>query len=83
MEGIMMQFASPLQFSGDTSTKYTPLVMSSKKSGNQSAPLYFDVQRQWAESDFSVGRQVLAAAIEKRTNETNYRMVVVGDGDFQ
>lgn len=83
MEGIMMQFASPLRFTGDTSLKFTALIHSTKNSGNEDAPLYFDVQRQWTQNDFSLGKQVLAAALEMPVAQgKKSRLVVVGDGDF-
>jgi hypothetical protein len=52
LESVVLQFASPITFAGDTTKKFTPVAFSSSQSGTARTPLYFDVQRQWSENDF-------------------------------
>jgi gliding-associated putative ABC transporter substrate-binding component GldG len=82
LESVIFQFVSQVRYIGDTSKTFTPLVMSSDKSGSQAAPVMFDINKQWTENDLPMTGLVLAAAIEGAVNGVNSRMVVIGDGDF-
>lgn len=83
LEGVVFQFASPLIYTGDSSIKFTPIAMSSEKSGSIKAPQYFDIQKQWKESDFPMKNLPIAGIFEgKLSGNTNSKMVVIGDGDF-
>lgn len=83
LETVVMQFASSLTFSGDSSLHYQPLVRSSEKTGLQPPPVFFNIQREWTEQDFPLEHVVAAAVLEgKIAGANNARMVVVGDGDF-
>lgn len=83
LESVSLQFASPISFSGDTAVKFTPVAFSSSRSGTVRAPLYFDIQKQWSESDFPMSDMVVAAVLEGRlAGNTNSRIFLVSDGDF-
>ncbi len=78
LEQVILPFASPLVFSGDTTTNFTPLAYSSEQSGTATVPTYFNIQQQWTDADFPLSSQTVAAALEGSYG----RMVVIGDGDF-
>jgi len=83
LEAVILPFASPITFTGDTTIDFQPLAYSSDQAGTVSVPTYFDVQRQWTKADFPLSKQVLAAAVSGAIEPgTNGKMVVVGDGDF-
>lgn len=83
LESVILQFASPITFTGDTTFKFDPLAYSSEKSGTLSVPLYFDIQKKWGNTDFPLSNIPVAAAIEGPfVGNTNSRIVVVSDGDF-
>ena len=83
LESVSLQFASPITFSGDSSIKFIPIAFSSDKSGSQKTPLYFNVQKQWQQSDFPMSGLVVAAIVEgKLSGNTNSKIVLVSDGDF-
>ena len=83
LETVIMQFASPVSFTGDSTLNFQPLVLSSEKSGTQSTPVYFNIQRKWGESDFPMQNIIAAAVLEGNINGANSsKMVVIGDGDF-
>ena len=83
LESVMFQFASTMKFLGDTSKRFTPIAFTSEKSATQRVPLYFDVQKDWAESDFPNQSLVVAGALEgKLSGVANSKMVVIADGDF-
>ncbi|MBK5202413.1 MAG: Gldg family protein [Prolixibacteraceae bacterium] len=83
LESVIFQFASPIAFTGDSLLHYTPLVMSSAKSGKESAPVYFNIQKKWSDNDFNMKNMTLAALLEgKIEGNSNSRIVLVGDGDF-
>lgn len=83
LESVSMQFASPISFAGDSTKKFTPLAFSSEKSGTIRAPLYFDVQRRWTESDFQASNLVVAGILEgKLAGNTDSKMIIISDGDF-
>lgn len=83
LEAVIFPFASAITYSGDSSLNWTPLVFSSDKSGSQSVPTYFNVQKQWTDADYPMGRQVLGALLEGNiSGNTRSRLIVFGDGDF-
>jgi gliding-associated putative ABC transporter substrate-binding component GldG len=83
LEGVTMQFASPITFIGDSSLRFTPIAYSSDKSGSLRTPLYFDIQKQWQLTDFPISGQVVAAIVEgKLSGNANSKLVIVSDGDF-
>jgi len=83
LESVSLQFASPITFSGDSSIKFTPIAFTSEKSGILKAPLYFDVQKKWQESDFQMSSLVVACIVEgKLSGNAKSSIVLVSNGDF-
>lgn len=84
LEAASFPFISPLSFEGDTSKiQFTPLAFSSEKTATQVVPVYFDIQKQWQETDFPLEKEVVAAAFEGNFfEESTSKIVVIGDGDF-
>lgn len=83
LEQVLLPFASPISWLGDSSSQFIPLAYSSSQSGTISAPTMFDVTRQWQASDFPSSALVAAAAVESTFGgSTPTQMVVIGDGDF-
>jgi ABC-type uncharacterized transport system involved in gliding motility auxiliary subunit len=80
LDALMFQFASTINFIGDSTIEFTPLAFTSDRSNALRAPLQFDIQRQWTRADFPRQKLLVAAAIEKQN--TNSKMVVITDGDF-
>ncbi|MBN2263933.1 MAG: Gldg family protein [Prolixibacteraceae bacterium] len=83
LESLVLMFGSPVAFNGDTTVTATPLAFTSKMSGTAAAPLYFNIQRQWTKNDFTRSEIPVAYAFEGKLGQnSNSRMVVVGDGNF-
>jgi len=84
LASVVLQFASPISFTGDTSrVKFQPLAFTSEKSGVENVPLYFNIQKKWGESDFTQPKLTVAALIDgKISGDQKSKMVVIGDGDF-
>lgn len=83
LEEVILQFASTIDFVGDSSLQFTPLLYSSDLSGTEPAPTYFNFQRRWTRADFPLQKQVLGAVIEgSPSGEMAGKMVVIADGDF-
>jgi gliding-associated putative ABC transporter substrate-binding component GldG len=83
LEAVIMQFTSNLEFTGDSSIIYTPLLFTSERTNIQPAPQYFNYQRQWTEFDFPMQNLVIGAALEGNFGtSTHSKMVVIADGDF-
>lgn len=83
LEAMVFQFASQLTFAGDTSVRFTPLVLSSERSNVLPAPVFFDINKQWTEADLPLSGITIAATLEGRlSGSASSRMVVIGDGDF-
>jgi len=83
LEEVMLQFASPINFTGDTSLRFSPIAKSSGKSGTQSAPVYFDINKKWQESDLPLSELIIGAVLEGPINgTTESKIVLIADGDF-
>jgi hypothetical protein len=83
LEEVILPFVSTIDFMGDSSLHFTPLLFSSELSGTESTPTYFNFQRRWRDSDFPLQGQVLGGALEGPiSGQIPGKMVVFGDGDF-
>lgn len=83
LESVMLPFASPINFTGDTAIVYTPLAWSSDKSASEAVPLVFNVNRKWQEEDFNDPGQVVAAAFEgPLSGNAHSKLVLVSNGNF-
>jgi len=84
LESIMLPFASAISYNDqDTNLKVTVLASSSGKAGSESPNTYFDVSKQWTESDFPSGAMPVAIIAEGNNIGNNLsKMIVIGDGDF-
>jgi gliding-associated putative ABC transporter substrate-binding component GldG len=83
LESVMFQFASTMKFQGDTSKRFTPIAFTSEKSATMRVPLYFDVQKEWSETDFPNQSLIVAGVLEgKLSGVANSKMVIIADGDF-
>ena len=83
LEAVVLQFASSLNYAGDTAVKFTPLAMTSDMSGTETPPLRFNVFKQWSKADFPLSNLTVAALLQgKIVGNKPSRMVVVGNGNF-
>ena len=83
LEAVIMQFASSIDYTGDSTLHFTPLVLSSEKSGTQNTPVYFNVEKNWTNTDFPRKNIVAGALFDGKINSNNNaKMIVFGDGDF-
>jgi gliding-associated putative ABC transporter substrate-binding component GldG len=83
LESVMFEFASELKLAPDSSKKITALAFTSEKSAALPAPQFFDINKEWTESDFTNQHIPVAAAIEGPLSGSQIsRMVVISDGDF-
>lgn len=83
LEAVVLPFVSSITYTGDTTLQYEPLAFTSSKSGTQPSPVYFDIQKQWNDSDFPLADIVVGALVSgKLSGNTNSRMIVFADGNF-
>ena len=82
LEAVLFQFVSPVKFSASASGSFIPIVTSSDKAGTLQAPVYFDVNKQWQQSDFPLSHVVLGGVVEGINNNAESKLVVFGDADF-
>ena len=78
IDAVLLQFASSLNYTGDSLWHYTPLAFTSEKSGKEKAPVYFNIQRQWSEADFPESKIPVAGLFENQKS----KIIVVTDGEF-
>jgi gliding-associated putative ABC transporter substrate-binding component GldG len=83
LEQVLMNFASSIDFSGDSTVNYTPLVYSSEKSATRPSVDYINITQEWSDADFPISKLTLAAAFEGSIGGSlPTKMIVVGDGEF-
>jgi len=82
IEAVIFQFASPMHFTPMDGSMYTSLVTSSQKAGTQNAPLYFDVNKKWTQSDFPLSNIQMGGVVEGAKGNPESRLVAFSDGDF-
>ncbi|PKQ68997.1 hypothetical protein BZG01_01430 [Labilibaculum manganireducens] len=83
IETVVLQFASPISFIGDSTMNYQPLAFTSDISGKLKAPISFNIGRIWRAQDFLYPDLTVAATIRGNMGgEKEARICVVGDGNF-
>jgi gliding-associated putative ABC transporter substrate-binding component GldG len=83
IEALILQFASPLTFVGDSSMTFEPLAFTSNISGKLKAPISFDIGRAWRARDFLYPNLTVAAAITgSMGGDKEAKICLVGDGNF-
>ncbi len=84
LESVLLPFVSSIDYSKvDTTVTVTPLLFSSKFSGTEKPPIYFNVMKKWTRNDFKESHLPLGVALEgKLLGDKIARLVVFGDGDF-
>lgn len=83
LEAVLLQLASSITFTGDTTMAFTPIAKTSELSATLAAPLFFDINKQWSQTDFPLSELTVAAALSgKMGGNQNANIVVVADGDF-
>ncbi|SMO80064.1 gliding-associated putative ABC transporter substrate-binding component GldG [Saccharicrinis carchari] len=78
LSAMVMQFGSSLTYSNDSLSTFTPLVFTSDKSAKQAAPVYFNIEKQWTESDFTSPKLTVAGLLKKDMQ----KIIVIADGDL-
>ncbi|MBI9056286.1 MAG: GldG family protein [Labilibaculum sp.] len=83
LETVVLQFASPISYLGDTLLEYKPLAYTSSISGKLKAPISFNIGRVWRTHDFLFPELTVAATLKgKMGGEKEARICVIGDGNF-
>ena len=83
LKNVLFRFVSSINFSGDSTTSFTPIVMSSDKSGTQSVSAWLNYMKDWNENDFPLKDLTLAAAVQGNFGgPQKSKIVVVADGDI-
>lgn len=78
LESVMLEFASEVRFTGDSTKNFYPLAFSSEQSNALPAPQFLDINKEWTDNDFPQQHIPVAAAVEGNP----MKMVVIADGDF-
>jgi len=81
LEQVIFPFVSSISVKADSSLRFTSLVSSSEKSNTIPAPTYFDINKQWKESDFP-RQHVSMGGVVEHSGSSPWKMIVFGDGDF-
>ena len=83
LEQVMLQFASVINYTGDTTMRYTPLLKTSDNSGTLSVPVMFNIQKQWTANDFPLSNLTVGALLEGPIVGSNdSKIILITDGDF-
>lgn len=82
LEQVMLNFTSSIDYTGDSSLVYTPLLLSSEYSATRPATTYIDAGYQWSDRDFNMSGLTLGAALEGPLEGAPAKMVLIADGSF-
>ena len=82
LEQLVLNFVSSIDYTGDSTLKYTPILLSSDMSATRPAYSYIDLGHQWTEADFPLSHLTLGAALEGKPGTVPGRLVVFADGNF-
>lgn len=84
LESVVFPFASSINITPkDTSVSYVTIASTSEKSSMETLPLFFNISKQWGNSDFAMSSIPVGVAMEGNLSGNTYsKMVVFSDGDF-
>ncbi|MBT7466333.1 MAG: hypothetical protein HN686_20275 [Bacteroidetes bacterium] len=83
LENVILPFVSNMNYTGDTTKTFTPLLWTSEKAGTQPSPVIFDVSRPWTDGDFPLENLTVGGLLAgKLVGNTFSQMIVIADGDF-
>ena len=84
LESVVFPFASSINITPkDTTISYETIAATSEKSSMETLPLFFNISKQWGNSDFTMSSIPVAVAMEGNISGNTYsKMVVFSDGDF-
>jgi len=84
LESVLFPFASSLTIAPkDTTISYTTLASTSEKASLETLPLFFNISKQWNNSDFQMSTIPVSVAMEGNiVNNIYSKMVIFSDGDF-
>ena len=81
LEQVILPFASPVNFLGDSLVSFAPIAFSSSRSATINAPTFFDFRN--LPNSFPLSGIIVAGVLEgPMVGSTPTKMVVIGDGDF-
>jgi ABC-type uncharacterized transport system involved in gliding motility auxiliary subunit len=81
---VVLQFASSIDYQPRIGgLTFTPLAMTSEKSGIENTPVTFNINRNWQFSDFRSQNLNVAVLLSGRiSGNLNSKLIVISDGDF-
>jgi gliding-associated putative ABC transporter substrate-binding component GldG len=82
LDAVILQFASPITYAAEAGGSFFPIITTSDKAGTEQAPITFDVQRQWTQSNFPMSNIVMGGVVEGLKGNPDSRLVVFSDSDF-
>lgn len=82
IEGLTLMFPSSIDIIARPGIKFTPLAITSDRSGLDVLPLKIDLQKEWTGSDFQFSYLNTAVMAEGRFGNAVSKIVLISDGDF-
>ena len=81
---VILQFASSIEYKPTSNgLTFTPLAMTSEKSGLENVPVTFNVNRNWQMNDFRFPNVAVAASLSGPiVGGINSKLTIISDGDF-
>lgn len=81
LKSLLLPFASSIEHKrGNSDYYFKSLARTSGISGIQQAPIFFDFQKQWTQSDFNHPNNIVAALLSNTKN--NSAIITITDADF-
>ncbi|MFC2097997.1 GldG family protein, partial [Bacteroidota bacterium] len=83
MEQVIFQFASQINYVGDTTLNFVPLITSSEKSASLPSFTTFNVEKRWMPADFPLSNLTMGGILSgKIAGAAESKLILIGDGDF-
>jgi len=84
LTSVLLQFASSIDYTAvNKDLSFIALASTSEKSGTENVPIYFNINRNWQQSDFPLSSLTVAGLLTgKIAGTASSKIIVVSDGDF-
>jgi len=84
LTSVVLPFASSIEYTGtNPEITFTALATTSEKAGTERPPLYFNINRNWQQTDFPLSKVTVACLLDgKISGDKESKIIVVSDADF-
>ena len=82
LEGVTMMFPASIDTIAGKGFRFTPLAVTSDRTGLEQVPMKVDLNREWSAAEFRISKVIVAVLAESVKGSQGGKFLVISDGDL-